>query len=129
MDKLIEIKLKLYEKYKFDEDILTTLLEYCHNKSITKREDVMELAKSWSKNNIRTKKDLQRYFKKCKKIKNLKGKILSIIGRELTEYESTYIKSWIYNYNISEDDIILIFKKSKIINFNEINMKLLGIEF
>ena len=104
MDKLIEIKLKLYEKYKFDEDILTTLLEYCHNKSITKREDVMELAKSWSKNNIRTKKDLQRYFKKCKKIKNLKGKILSIIGRELTEYESTYIKSWIYNYNISEDN-------------------------
>lgn len=72
---------------------------------------------------------MKNYDSSDKRLTRVKQKICNILERELTEYESTYIKSWIYNYNISEDDIISIFKKSKIINFNEINMKLLGIEF
>lgn len=72
---------------------------------------------------------MKNYDNSDKRLTRVKQKICNILERELTEYESTYIKSWIYNYNISEDDIISIFKKSKIINFNEINMKLLGIEF
>ena len=72
---------------------------------------------------------MKNYDSNDKKLTRVKQKICNILERELTEYESTYIKSWIYNYNISEDDIIIIFNHSKIINFNEINMKLLGIEF
>ena len=72
---------------------------------------------------------MKNYDSSDKRLTRVKQKICNILERELTEYESTYIKSWIYNYNISEDDIISIFKKSKIINFNEINMKLLDLEF
>ena len=72
---------------------------------------------------------MKNYDNSDKRLTRVKQKICNILERELTEYESTYIKSWIYNYNISEDDIISIFKKSKIINFNEINMKLLDLEF
>lgn len=72
---------------------------------------------------------MKNYDSSDKKLTRVKQKICNILERELTEYEDTHINNWIYKYNISEDDIISIFKKSKIINFNEINMKLLGIEF
>lgn len=72
---------------------------------------------------------LKNYDSNDKKLTRVKQKICNILERELTEYESTYIKSWIYNYNISEDDIIIIFNHSKIVNFNEINKKLLGLDF
>ena len=72
---------------------------------------------------------MKNYYSNDKRLIRVKQKICNTIERELTEYESVHIENWIYKYNISEEDIISIFSHSKIIDFNEINMKLLGIEF
>ena len=108
-----------FKRYGFDEYVLRTLLEYCYNNSRTKREEVKAIAESWSKNNIKTKQDLNRYFLRSGNIEIISKKISDIIERKLTEYEKATIEKWIYDYNIAGEKIIELMKKNK--DFNKIN--------
>lgn len=108
-----------FRQYGFDEYVLRTLLEYCYNNSRTKREEVKAIAESWSKNNIKTKQDLIKFFQKCEDIEILEEQISVIIKRKLTEYEKATIEKWIYDYNIAGEKIIELMKKNK--DFNKIN--------
>ena len=108
-----------FKRYGFDEYVLRTLLEYCYNNSRTKREEVKAIAESWSKNNIKTKQDFNRYFLRSGNIEIISKKISDIIERKLTEYEKATIEKWIYDYNIAGEKIIELMKKNK--DFNKIN--------
>lgn len=108
-----------FRQYGFDEYVLRTLLEYCYNNSRTKREEVKAIAESWSKNNIKTKQDLIKFFQKCEDIEILEEQISVIIKRKLTEYEKATVEKWICDYDIKEEKIIELIKENK--DFNKIN--------
>ena len=108
-----------FEKYGFDEYVLKTLLEYCYNNSRIKREEVKAIAESWSKNNIKTKQDLNRYFLRSGNIEIISKKISDIIERKPTEYEKATVEKWIYDYNIAGEKIIELMKENK--DFDKIN--------
>ena len=108
-----------FRQYGFDEYVLKTLLEYCYNNSRTKREEVKVIADSWSKNNIRTKQDLNNYLKRCENIEILLKKISVIIKRKLTEYEKATIEKWVCDYDMKGKQIIELIKENK--DFNKIN--------
>ena len=108
-----------FEQYVFDEYVLKTLLEYCYNNSRTKREEIKAIAESWSKNNIRTKQDLNNYLKRCENIEILLKKISVIIKRKLTEYEILTIEKWVCDYDMKGNQIIELIKEKK--DFDKIN--------
>ena len=108
-----------FEQYGFDEYVLKTLLEYCYNNSRTKREEIKAIAESWSKNNIRTKQDLNNYLKRCENIEILLKKISVIIKRKLTEYEILTIEKWVCDYDMKGNQIIELIKEKK--DFDKIN--------
>ena len=113
------IKLTDFKKYGFDEYVLKTLLEYCYNNSRIRREEVKAIAESWSKNNIKTKQDFNRYFLRSGNIEILSKHISVIIKRKLTEYEKAYLEKWLFEYNIKGEKIIELIKENK--DFNKIN--------
>lgn len=108
-----------FEQYGFDEYVLKTLLEYCYNISKLDKNYIETVAESWSKNNIRTKQDLNNYLKRCQNIEILLKKISNIIKRKLTEYEKATIEKWLFEYNIKGEKIIELIKENK--DFNKIN--------
>ena len=108
-----------FKKYGFDEYVLKTLLEYCYNNSRIRREEVKAIAESWSKNNIKTKQDFNRYFLRSGNIEILSKHISVIIKRKLTEYEKAYLEKWLFEYNIKGEKIIELIKGSR--DFNKIN--------
>ena len=108
-----------FEQYGFDEYVLKTLLEYCYNNSRIRREEVKAIAESWSKNNIKTKQDFNRYFLRSGNIEILSKHISVIIKRKLTEYEKAYLEKWLFEYNIKGEKIIELIKENK--DFNKIN--------
>ena len=119
MNDFIMLKKTLRKKYCFDEYVITALLEYCYNISKLDKNYIETVAENWSKNNIRTKQDLNNYLKRCENIKFLAKRISRIIGRKVTEYEKIYIEKWLYNYGIKGEKIIELMKENK--DFNKIN--------
>ena len=108
-----------FEKYGFDEYALKTLLEYCYNISKLDKNYIETVAESWSKNNIRTKEDLNNYLKRCENIEILLKKISVIIKRKLTEYEILTIEKWVYDYDMKGNQIIELITENK--DFDKIN--------
>ena len=108
-----------FEQYGFDEYVLKTLLEYCYNISKLDKNYIETVAENWSKNNIRTKQDLNNYLKRCQNIEILLKKISNIIKRKLTEYEKATIEKWVCDYDMKGNQIIELIKENK--DFDKIN--------
>lgn len=56
---------KLIRKYKFDDEVIFTLFEYCKSKEHLEQEYILVVAESWKKHNIIKGLDLDNYFIKC----------------------------------------------------------------
>ena len=104
-----------FDRYKFDVDVMYTLLKYCYSQAKTfRKEYVTVVAENWSKKNIHTYSDLDNYFMEyeitnatCKKI-SAKLKL----RRSLSEYEEEYVEKWLHHYKYPFEIIELALKKT-----------------
>jgi len=53
---------KLIRKYRFDDEVIFTLFEYCKSKEHLEQEYISVVAESWKKHNIIKGQDLDNYF-------------------------------------------------------------------
>ena len=60
-----------FKKYSFDEEVMIALFRYCYNRSALHRNYIQTVAEAWYKNNIKTFNDLDIYYEKQEKLKNL----------------------------------------------------------
>lgn len=97
----------------FDVDVINALLEYCLNKQALQINYVEAVAGIWRHHNIKTIKDLEKYFKQQEKvnevIKELQNKLK--LSRQFTEYEKCYIEKWILDYEYDLDIIEIAVKE------------------
>ena len=64
-----------FSKYNFDEEVMIALFGYCFNRSALHRNYIQAVAEAWNKNNIKTFNDLDIYYEKQEKFKNLSKNI------------------------------------------------------
>lgn len=103
-----------FNKYNFDEEVMIALFGYCFNRSALHRNYIQTVAEAWSKNNIKTFNDLDKYYEKQEKFKNLSKTISKKLGitRQLSQYEEAYIEKWTLDYNYSMEIIEIALKKT-----------------
>ena len=103
-----------FSKYNFDEEVMIALFGYCFNRSALHRNYIQAVAEAWNKNNIKTFNDLDIYYEKQEKFKNILKNISKKLGitRPLSQYEEAYIEKWIIDYNYSMDIIEIALKKT-----------------
>ena len=100
-----------FNLYKFEDEVMFMLFNYCNERGLLKFSYVNAVAKNWSEAGIKTEDDLDEYFMKYKKMKEVSSKIAKKLNRStrFTEYEERYIKKWVddYGYNMEIIDIAL----------------------
>ena len=103
-----------FKKYKFDEQVMLALFNYCFDHSALHRNYIQVVADSWYKNNIRSFSDLDKYYEKQEKISSVKKSIIKKLGlnRNLTVYEDAYVEKWTIDYGYSLDIIEIALKKT-----------------
>lgn len=103
-----------FKKYSFDEEVMTALFRYCYNRSALHRNYIQTVAEAWHKNNIKTFNDLDKYYEKQEKLKNLEKTISKKLGisRNLSEYEENYIEKWNMDYGYNIDVIEIALKRT-----------------
>ncbi len=91
----------IFDKFKFDDDILIPLFQYCFERNALNRKYVYAVAETWFKNNVKTFDDLDAYQAKVSKMQNVISKISKALGlnREFTKYEKQYVDKWVNEYN------------------------------
>lgn len=115
---------QLVRKYKFDDNVIYTLLDYCKNKGHLEQNYIARVAESWYKNNIITNKDLENYYQQYENFINLKTEIKEHIKTEMTDLEEAYIEKWVMDYKLSNDEIISGLKNATDKNFAELDKEL-----
>ena len=103
-----------FKKYKFDEQVMIALFNYCFEKSALHRNYIQVVADSWYKNNIKSFSDLDKYYEKQEKIVSLKKSIIKKLGlnRNLTVYEDAYVEKWVIDYGYPLEIIEIALKKT-----------------
>ena len=97
-----------FSKYSFDEEVMIALFRYCFNRSALHRNYIQAVAEAWSKNNIKTYSDIDKYYEKQEALAKIEKSISKKLGltRQLSQYEEAYIEKWVndfgYNMNIIE---------------------------
>lgn len=103
-----------FKKYGFDEEVMLALFSHCFQKNGTSRNYIEAVAESWSKNNVKTFTDLENYFAKQEKfnliMKNISKKLR--LNRQLTEFEESYVKKWVVDFEYDLDIINLALKQT-----------------
>lgn len=115
-----------FDRYKFDEDVMLALFQYCYDHKGLVKAYIEKVAESWKLRNIRNSFDLDNYSIEQKKFKDVRGAIIKKLklGRNLTEYEDAYVEKWVMDYKYNFDIIELALKKTTAKsnpNFNYIN--------
>lgn len=103
-----------FKKYKFDEEVMIALFQYCFDRSALHRNYIQTVAEAWSQSKIKTFNDLEQYFDKKEKVKTI-GKTISKklnLTRPLNQYEEGYISRWNIDYGYNFDVIELALKKT-----------------
>ena len=80
-----EVVIRIFKRIYYDSDRISRLNKY-------NRKYMLGIASVWNINNIKTKEDVQRYYK------DLEGEIVNIIGRDFTTYEKIEIEELLYKY-------------------------------
>lgn len=103
-----------FKKYRFDEQVMVALFDYCFNKSALHRNYIQAVADAWYKNNIKTYADLENYEHSQEELTTIKKSIAKKLKltRPLTQYEENYIKKWIVDFNYNMEIIELALKKT-----------------
>ena len=103
-----------FKKYKFDEEVMIALFQYCFDRSALHRNYIQAVADSWSQDKIKTFNDLEQHYEKQEKLKNIEKTIRKKLNlsRDVTQYEQGYITRWNIDYGYNFDVIELALKKT-----------------
>ena len=104
----------LFEKYKFEEDVVIALFQYCFDRQALHRKYLFTVADAWAKSGIVTMNDVDNYYANFEKMNKIKKSITKKLGfmRNLSEYEEAYVDKWVLDYNYSLDIIEIALKKT-----------------
>ncbi len=104
----------IFTKYRFEEDVVIALFQYCFDKQALHRNYLLAVAEGWGKSGIVTMQDVDNYFAEFDKINQLKKSIAKKLGikRNLSEYEDAYVNKWVGDFGYSLDVIDLALKKT-----------------
>lgn len=115
--------IKLCKEYSFEDETVIKIFKriyYTTERSSRlnnyNKEYMMGMAEAWNRNNIKTKEDIENYYK------NLYNEIFNIISRDLTTYEKICIEDLIYKYRVKERDIVEKIKEEGELDINELRM-------
>ncbi len=103
-----------FKKYKFEDEVMIALFQYCFDKSALHRNYVQAVADAWFKNQIKSFNDLDQYYEKQEKLNKLANMISKKLGlsRQLTQYEYAYIEKWFIDFGYSFDIIEIALKRT-----------------
>ena len=103
-----------FSKYRFDEQVMIALFNYCFNKSALHKNYVQVVADAWANNNIKTYDDLENYYARQEKLAKIEKDISKKLrlSRSLTQYEKAYIEKWICEYKYNFQIIEIALKKT-----------------
>ncbi len=103
-----------FNLYKFEDEVMFMLFNYCNERGLLKFSYVNAVAKNWAEAGIKNEAELDDYFMKYKKTKEISTKIAKKLNRSsrFTEYEERYIKKWVNDYRYSMDIIDLALRKT-----------------
>jgi len=103
-----------FNLYKFEDEVMFMLFNYCNERGLLKFSYVNAVAKNWAEAGIKNEADLDNYFMKYKKMKEISTKIAKKLNRasRFTEYEERYIKKWVTDYKYGMDIIDMALRKT-----------------
>lgn len=104
----------MYEKYKFDHDVMLQLFQQCHDNNALNPNYVNRVAQSWFDEGIKNNFDLERCLMEKDKIYELSKYISKKMkfGRMMSEFELDIIKKWLKTYGYSKDIIDLALERT-----------------
>ena len=104
----------LFAKYKFDEDVVIALFQYCFDRQALHRKYLFTVADAWAKSGIKTMDDVDNYYAQFEKMNKIKKSITKKLGftRNLSEYEEAYVNKWVSDFNYPLDIIEIALKKT-----------------
>ena len=102
------------ERYKFDEDVMYTLLQHCYDHKGLAKHYIEKVAESWYSKGIKTSLDLDTYYMESQKIRDIRNKIVKKLkfNRMLTEYEEDMVEKWCSGFNYDFDIIEIVLKRT-----------------
>ena len=103
-----------FKKYRFDEQVMIALFDYCYNRSAMHRNYVQTVAEAWASNKVQTWNDLDKYYEKQERLNKFKKVIAKKLGKHngLTKYEEAYIENWVLNFGYDMDIIEIALKRT-----------------
>ncbi len=103
-----------FTDFKFDEDVMVSLVKYCHDMKKLGINYVKRVAETWHIENIRTNWDLEKYMEDREQLNAAKKRVVRLLGRNypLTEPEERYLKTWLKDFGFSLDVIEMAVEKT-----------------
>jgi DnaD/phage-associated family protein len=104
----------LFSQYNFDEDVMISLFQYCYNKNALNRKYIGQVAASWSRRNITTHIELEKFMEVFQKTRDIGYQIAKVLRlhRSLTVYEEEFVDIWVNQYGYDMDIIELALRKT-----------------
>ena len=103
-----------FDMFKFDEDVMMSLFQYCYDQNALNKNYLETVAKSWNNKKIINSIDLDYYLMEYQKFKDIRGKIVKKLklNRNLTEYENEMVEKWVFKYAYTLEIIEIALKKT-----------------
>lgn len=104
----------LFNQYRFDEDVVISLFQYCYNKNAMNKKYIGRVASNWAKRNITSHIELEKFMEVFQKTRDFSYKIAKALRlhRSLTVYEDEFVDTWANEYGFDMDIIELALKKT-----------------
>ncbi len=104
----------LFTKYKFDEDVVIALFQYCFDRQALHRNYLFAVADGWNKNHITNMNELDEYYANFEALMNIKKTVSKKLGlsRKLSQYEEAYVDKWVMDFNYPLNVIEIALKKT-----------------
>ncbi len=115
----------LFNQHHFNEDVMVSLFQYCKDRDALNRKYVGQVAANWSRKNITSHFELDKYMEAFQRTREIGYKITKALRlqRSLTVYEEECVDRWSNQYGYNMDVIELALKKTmgKSISFRYID--------
>lgn len=90
----------MFEKYKFECEVMIALFHYCNEKKALNIKYVSKVAQTWNQGGVKTFTELEQYLDKMAKLQLTMQKISKALNlnRLLSKYEQAYVETWVNEY-------------------------------
>lgn len=104
----------LFNQYRFNEDVMISLFQYCYNRDAMNKKYIGQVASSWAKKNITSHHELEKYMESFQKTRELSYKIAKALRlhRSLTVFEEEYVDIWANQYGYDMDVIEMALQRT-----------------